>query len=83
MNELLKVPDSAIIKDLQKIVSKKDIEIGKLKAYIQELEYKLNNLPQVNSIKTVKKTNKRLQDEVRYLKREPLNYTKAFEKTIK
>lgn len=36
MNELLKVPDSAIIKDLIKTLKSKNVEIGEFKSLVQE-----------------------------------------------
>jgi len=38
-NDLLKVPDAIIIEDQKKIISKKAIEVGQLKALIQEKNY--------------------------------------------
>ena len=68
MNELLKVPDSAIIEDQKKIISKKSIEIGQLKSLVEEKNYDIKRLR--TDVHNLTKHNK-------YLKNKIANYEKA------
>jgi multidrug resistance efflux pump len=73
VHDLLKVPDSVIIKSQQ-------VELGKLKSYIDELKYRKSNeeyeaalTKRNNTIKGLKENNEGLQNRVKQLMYENFN----------